>query len=60
MNQAVYPVIILSDGDWYVVRIPDFDCETQGKDMAAASFMAKDAIGLMGITYNACRRVFTA
>ena len=52
MNHAVYPIVISPDGDWYVVRIPDFDCGTQGKGMAEAIFMAKDAIGLMGITYE--------
>ena len=52
MNTVLYPVIISPDDDWYVVRIPDFDRGTQGKDIAEAIFMAKDAIGLMGITYE--------
>ena len=50
MNQAVYPVIISKGEKYFVVHIPDFDCGTQGKDMAEAIFMAKDAIGLLGIT----------
>lgn len=33
-----------------VVYIPDFDCNTEGTDFADAMRMARDAIGLMGIT----------
>jgi len=52
MNQAIYPVVISKGKKYFVVHIPDFNCGTQGKDMAEAIFMAKDAIGLMGITYE--------
>ena len=31
------------------MSIPDFGIETQGKDIADAIYMARDAIGLMGI-----------
>ena len=34
----------------YMVTVPDFPLNTQGDDMAEAIFMARDAIGLMGIT----------
>jgi len=50
MNQAVYPVVISKGKKYYVVRIPDFDCGTQGKTISEAVMMARDAIGLMGIT----------
>ena len=52
MLQA-YPVILtyLPDGSPYpyFVTIPDFNINTQGKDLPNAIFMARDAIGLMGI-----------
>lgn len=34
----------------YTVYIPDFDMYTEGDDIADAIYMARDAIGLMGIT----------
>lgn len=47
--KKVYPIIIKdTEGDYYV-RIPDFDIATQGTDIADAIFMARDAIGLVGI-----------
>jgi len=52
MNNAVYPVVISPDDDWYIVRVPDLDRETQGKDIAEAIMMARDLIGLIGITYE--------
>jgi len=52
MSQAVYPVVISKGKKYYVVHIPDFNSGTQGKDIAEAIMMAKDAIGLMGITYE--------
>ena len=45
----VYPVILTKTEDGYMVNIPDFDIDTQGRDMAEAIYMARDAIGLMGI-----------
>lgn len=45
----VYPVILSKDGEGYVVRIPDFRSVTEGKDLGDAIFMARDAIGLLGI-----------
>ena len=46
-----YPIILTptSDGS-YLVNIPDFNSATQGENMADAIYMARDAIGLMGIT----------
>jgi len=50
MNCEIYPVIISPDVDGYVVHIPDFNSGTQGDSIAEAIYMAKDAIGLLGIT----------
>jgi predicted RNase H-like HicB family nuclease len=49
MKQA-YPIILKKAETGYYVRIPDFDIGTQGNDIADAMYMARDAIGLMGIT----------
>lgn len=48
MKEA-YPIIISKEADGYYVAIPDFDIATQGKDIADAMYMARDAIGIMGI-----------
>lgn len=47
--KGVYPVFITEGNKNYLVRIPDFDIDTQGEDLAEAIEMARDAIGLMGI-----------
>ena len=50
-KRLAYPILIKKTEDgWYAVRIPDFGNYTQGKDLAEALFMARDAIGLLGIT----------
>lgn len=48
--RKVYPVVLtpIEDG-WFMVTVPDFDVNTQGKDIAEAMFMARDVIGLCGI-----------
>ena len=48
--RKVYPIVLtpIEDG-WFMVTVPDFDVNTQGKDMADAIFMARDVIGLCGI-----------
>lgn len=48
----VYPVILSKDSEGYFVTIPDFDINTQGTDLADAIYMARDAIGIMGIQYQ--------
>ena len=49
--KKVYPVIFTPcEEGGYMVTVPDFPLNTQGEDMAEAIFMARDAIGLMGIT----------
>ena len=44
-----YPVIMTQGKEFIVVFIPDFNINTQGKDVPDAIEMARDAIGLMGI-----------
>ena len=48
--KAVYPIILTPDDPGYVVYVPDFDILTQGYSLEEALLMAKDAIGLAGIT----------
>lgn len=48
--RTAYKIILSKTDDGYLVTVPDFDCNTQGKDIADAMFMARDVIGLMGIT----------
>ena len=45
----VYPIILTLTDDGYVVTVPDFNINTQGKDYAEAMFMARDAICLTGM-----------
>ena len=50
-TQKVYPVVLTPNEDGgYCVFIPDFDCATQGSDLFESILMARNAIGLMGIT----------
>ncbi len=44
-----YPVVMTQGKEFVVVFIPDFNINTQGKDIPDAIEMARDAIGLMGI-----------
>ena len=46
---AVFPVVFTKTQNGYVAHVPDFGIDTQGCDLAEAIFMARDAIGLMGI-----------
>lgn len=45
-NILVYPVILSKNDDGYFVTVPDFNVNTEGKDVADAIAMARDAIGL--------------
>ena len=47
--KATYPIILKPKKKGYTVFIPDFEINTQGKDLTEAIEMARDAIGLMGI-----------
>lgn len=44
-----YPIIMTQGKEFIVAFIPDFNINTQGKDVPDAIEMARDAIGLMGI-----------
>jgi len=44
-----YPVILRPCEIGYYVIIPDLDIGTQGKDIAEAIFMARDAISICGV-----------
>ena len=48
--KGVYPVYLekLEEGG-YLVTIPDFGNFTEGKDLADAIYMARDAIGILGM-----------
>ena len=47
----VYPVIFTPcEEGGYMATVPEFPLNTQGENMAEAIAMARDAIGLMGIT----------
>lgn len=48
----VYPVILKKFDDGILVKIPAFDCSTQGEDYADAVFMARDAISAVAISYE--------
>ena len=48
-KKTVYPIILHTGKQGYYVEIPDFEIGTQGKDIAEAMEMARDAIGMMGI-----------
>lgn len=44
-----YPIVMTQGKEFIVVFVPDFNINTQGKDVPDAIEMARDAIGLMGI-----------
>jgi predicted RNase H-like HicB family nuclease len=50
--KAVYPIVITKCDNDYVVYIPDFDINTEGKDVADAISMARDAIGMTGCYFE--------
>ncbi len=42
-----YPIVLTPvKEDGYAVKVPDLDIYTQGKDIAEAMYMARDAIGM--------------
>lgn len=47
--KKAYPIFMTKGKEFVVVYIPDFNINTQGKDIPDAIEMARDAIGLMGI-----------
>lgn len=48
--REVYPVIFTKTKKCVLIEVPDLRIMTEGKDMADAIGMARDAIGLHGIT----------
>jgi hypothetical protein len=52
--KVVYPTILIPDDGEYIVRVPDLGIATEGRDLADAIYMARDAIGVMGIDYEDC------
>lgn len=47
--KGAYPVIIKRDTDFYITFVPDFQINSQGKDLTEVIEMTRDAIGLIGI-----------
>ena len=47
--KSAYPIIMTQGKEFIVVFIPDFNINTQGKNIPDAIEMARDAIGIMGI-----------
>jgi len=56
MKQA-YPTFIAEYKGDFLVYVPDMEIYTEGKDMADAIEMARDAIGLKGISFEDDGRV---
>ncbi|MDR1700666.1 MAG: type II toxin-antitoxin system HicB family antitoxin [Lachnoclostridium sp.] len=50
--KKVYPVILTQTNDIVLVEVPDLEIFTEGKSMADAIEMARDAIGLKVISYE--------
>lgn len=48
--KKVYPVIFTQAEDVVLIEVPDLEILTEGKDMADAMEMARDAIGVTGIS----------
>ena len=46
----VYSIVLTHTPTGYVVSVPDLGIDTQGADLAEAIYMARDAIGLWGIS----------
>lgn len=44
-----YPIVMTQGKEFVIVFIPDFNINTQGKDIPEAIEMARDAIGIIGI-----------
>ena len=47
--KSAYPIVMTQGKEFIVVFVPDFNINTQGKDVPDAIEMARDAIGLRGI-----------
>lgn len=47
--RKAYPIVLTQGKEYIIVYVPDFNINTQGRDIPDAIEMARDAIGLMGI-----------
>ena len=47
--KATYPIVVSKGNKYLVVYVPDFDINTQGKDLTEAIEMARDAISIVGV-----------
>ena len=58
--KSVYPVVLtpatIGNDSGYAVFVPDLEINTQGYNLTEAIFMARDAIGLWGITQQDYKR----
>jgi len=54
--RKAYPIILTPTERGYVVSVPDLEINTQGKDIPEALFMARDAVGLWGISVQDANR----
>jgi len=48
--KRVYPAIFTKVEEGYIVSVPDFPLDTQGDSLTDAIYMARDAIGLLGLS----------
>ncbi len=48
--KAAYPTILTRDKDIVLVEVPDLGILTEGKSVVDAIYMARNAIGLAGVT----------
>lgn len=48
--KKIYPVILTPDDSGYLVYVPDLDINTEGESLTDAIDMARDAIGIWGIS----------
>lgn len=49
-TKRTYPTFIREEKGTYLVYVPDFDTSTEGESFVDAIAMARDAIGLVGIS----------
>lgn len=50
--KKVYPVIFTETKDNILIEVPDFEILTQGNDLTNAIDMARDAMGLKGLSFE--------
>lgn len=52
LDSRVYPIVIRKQADgYYLVKLLDFDYETQGTSISDSISMARDLIGMLAIEY---------